>query len=72
MQCCFLCGRPLKSPTLFLRGHPIGPVCGKSLNLFTGPARKHAKRAAPKAQSTKIERDPNTVDMFDLLGDGND
>lgn len=68
---CFLCGRPLKSPTLFLRGHPIGPVCGKSLNLFTGPARKHAKRQ-PSRQAAKIERDQQTIDMFDFLGDGND
>lgn len=71
MQCCFLCGRPLKSPKLFLRGHPIGPVCGKSLNLFKGPARKHAKRTTAR-QAPKIERDPHTVDMFELFGDGND
>lgn len=70
MQCCFLCGRPLKSPTLFLRGHPIGPVCGKSLNLFTGPARKHAKRQ-PARQAPKVERDPQTIDMFEGETDGN-
>lgn len=68
---CFLCGRPLKSPRLFLRGHPIGPVCAKSLNLFTGPARKHAKRTTAR-QAPKIERDERTIDMFELLGDGND
>lgn len=71
MHTCFLCGRPLKSPKLFLRGHPIGPVCGKSLNFFTGPARKHAKRTTAR-QAPKIERDERTIDMFDLFGDGND
>lgn len=68
---CFFCSRPLKSPAIFFRGEPAGPKCAKAHNLFTGPARKHAKRQ-PARQATKIERDGRTIDMFEILGDGND
>lgn len=68
---CFFCSRPLKSPTIFFRGEPVGPRCTKAQNLFEGPARKHAKRTTAR-QAQKIERDPNTVDMFELFGDEND
>lgn len=68
---CFFCSRPLKSPTIFLNGQPIGPRCAVLHSVFTGPARKHAKRQ-PARQAPKIERDGRTIDMFDLFGDGND
>jgi len=71
MARCFFCGRPLKSPSIFLSGKPIGPKCAQAHNLFTGPARKHAKRQ-PARQAPKIERDPQTLDMFEIFGDGND
>lgn len=71
MHTCFFCSRPLKSPTIFFRGHPIGPRCAVLHSVFTSQARKHAKRQ-PARQAAKVERDQQTVDMFELFGDGND
>lgn len=71
MPACFFCSRPLKNPTIFLHGQPVGPKCAQAHRLFTGPARKHAKRH-PARQAPKIERDERTIDMFENLGDGND
>lgn len=68
MHNCFFCSRPLKSPTIFFRGHPIAPRCAVLHSVFTGPARKHAKRTTAR-QAPKIERDERTIDMFhDLPG----
>ena len=61
---CFFCSRPLKSPTIFFRGEPVGPKCAQSHRLFEGPARKHAKRQ-PARQAPKVERDERTIDMFE-------
>lgn len=60
---CFFCRRPLKSPTIFFHGQPVGPKCAQAHRLFEGPARKHAKRQ-PATQAAKVERDEFTVDMF--------
>lgn len=70
MHNCFFCRRPLKSPTIFLNGQPIGPRCAVLHSVFTGPARKHAKRQ-PARQSPKVDRDPQTIDMFEGETDGN-
>lgn len=70
MARCFFCGRPLKSPSIFLSGQPIGPKCAQAHNIFTGPARKHAKRQ-PAMRSPKVDRDPQTIDMFEGEADGN-
>lgn len=71
MHACFFCRRPLKSPPIFFNGQAIGPRCAVLHAVPTGKPPKHAKRTTAR-QAPKIERDPHTVDMFEILGDGND